>query len=103
MSPTSVAFIEPAGNTSNVFENYMRLPLLGTLYLGTILHECGYEVSIDYGATPEKDKILIAYVGDPNWVEMVDALIDILYVTFGAFTAMGISSRSRRTSTASPR
>lgn len=42
----SVAFIEPAGSESNVFENYMRLPLMGTLYLGTILHNAGHEVRI---------------------------------------------------------
>jgi radical SAM superfamily enzyme YgiQ (UPF0313 family) len=42
----SVIFIEPAGRLSNVFENYMKLPLMGTLYLGTILHERGYDVRI---------------------------------------------------------
>lgn len=42
----TVVFIEPAGSESNVFENYMRLPLMGTLYLGTILHNEGYDVKI---------------------------------------------------------
>lgn len=28
-------------------------------------------------------------VGEPNWAEMIDALCDILYVTFGAAVAMG--------------
>jgi radical SAM superfamily enzyme YgiQ (UPF0313 family) len=46
MAAQSIAFIEPAGNVSNVFENYMRLPLIGTLYLGTILHNKGYDVRI---------------------------------------------------------
>ncbi len=46
MAKKSVVFIEPAGSKSNVFENYMRLPLLGTLYLGTILHNEGYDVRI---------------------------------------------------------
>lgn len=46
MAKKSIAFIEPAGNVSNVFENYMRLPLMGTLYLGTILHNEGYKVRI---------------------------------------------------------
>ena len=46
MSKPTVAFIEPAGGESNVFENYMRLPLMGTLYLGTILDEAGYPVRI---------------------------------------------------------
>jgi radical SAM superfamily enzyme YgiQ (UPF0313 family) len=47
-SPTkkSVVFIEPAGAEANVFEDYMRLPLTGTLYLGTILHNAGYRVRI---------------------------------------------------------
>jgi radical SAM superfamily enzyme YgiQ (UPF0313 family) len=31
---------------SNVFENYMRLPLLGSLYLATILHNHGYRVRV---------------------------------------------------------
>ena len=42
----TVVFIEPAGSESNVFENFMRLPLMGTLYLGTILHNEGYDVKI---------------------------------------------------------
>jgi hypothetical protein len=42
----SVVFIEPTGHVSNVFENYMRLPLMGSLYLGTILHNHGYHVRI---------------------------------------------------------
>ncbi len=41
-----IIFIEPAGSESNVFENYMKLPLMGTLYLGTILHNEGYDVRI---------------------------------------------------------
>ncbi len=46
MKGKSVIFIEPRNGSGNVFENYMRLPLLGTLYLGTILHEQGYHVRI---------------------------------------------------------
>ena len=46
MNKKKVAFIEPAGSQSNVFENYMRFPLMGTLYLGTILHNAGHEVHI---------------------------------------------------------
>jgi len=46
MSAKKVVFIEPAGSQSSVFENYMRLPLMGTLYLGTILHNAGYHVRI---------------------------------------------------------
>jgi len=42
----SVVFIEPAGAAASVFENYMKLPLTGTLYLGTILHNAGYSVRI---------------------------------------------------------
>jgi len=41
-----VVFIEPTVNQVNVFENYMRLPLLGCMYLGTILHNQGYGVTI---------------------------------------------------------
>jgi len=46
MRKTSVVLIEPMGNTSNVFENYMQLPLTGILYLGTILYNNGYDVTI---------------------------------------------------------
>ncbi len=42
----SIVFIEPTGHMSNVFENYMRLPLLGGLYLATILHNHGYRVRV---------------------------------------------------------
>ena len=42
----SVVFIEPAGHISNVFEKYMRLPLMGSLYLATILRHHGHEVRI---------------------------------------------------------
>ncbi len=46
MSRKSVLFIEPAGNKTNVFDNFMRLPLMGSLYLGTILDKAGYNVRI---------------------------------------------------------
>ncbi len=46
MKKASVVLIEPCGNESNVFENYMTLPLTGMLYLGTILHNKGYQVTI---------------------------------------------------------
>ncbi|MBN1577806.1 MAG: B12-binding domain-containing radical SAM protein [Chitinispirillaceae bacterium] len=46
MNKRSVAFIEPAGTQANVFENYMRFPLMGPLYLGTILHNAGHTVRI---------------------------------------------------------
>ncbi|HUI93073.1 MAG TPA: radical SAM protein [Chitinivibrionales bacterium] len=42
----SVVFIEPSGAVANVFEDFMKLPLTGTLYLGTILHNAGYDVRI---------------------------------------------------------
>ncbi|MFC1584744.1 B12-binding domain-containing radical SAM protein [Fibrobacterota bacterium] len=46
MGKKTIAFIEPSSNKTNVFENFMRLPLMGTLYLGTILHNEGYDVRI---------------------------------------------------------
>jgi anaerobic magnesium-protoporphyrin IX monomethyl ester cyclase len=46
MTKKSIIFIEPSGNETNVFDNYMQLPLMGSLYFGTILHEEGYEVRI---------------------------------------------------------
>jgi radical SAM superfamily enzyme YgiQ (UPF0313 family) len=41
-----IIFIEPSGSETNVFENFMCLPLTGSLYLGTILHNLGHEVRI---------------------------------------------------------
>ncbi len=41
-----VILIEPAGAQANVFSKFMRLPLMGPLYLGTILDQAGYNVKI---------------------------------------------------------
>ena len=41
-----VVFIEPSGEKTNVFDNYMKLPLMGSLFLGTVLDEAGYDVTI---------------------------------------------------------
>ena len=46
MNPKSVVFIEPKSSKTNVFDNYMRLPLMGSLYLGTILHNRGHTVRL---------------------------------------------------------
>ncbi len=42
----SIVFIEPAGTEASVFEDYMRLPLMGSLYLGTILSNHGHDVRV---------------------------------------------------------
>ncbi|MBF0207227.1 MAG: B12-binding domain-containing radical SAM protein [Oligoflexia bacterium] len=41
-----VIIVEPAGTAANVFSRYMNLPLMGTLYLGTILRDAGFTVRI---------------------------------------------------------
>jgi len=46
MTPLPSVFIEPSSSDTNVFEDYMQLPLTGSLYLGTILHERGHKVRI---------------------------------------------------------
>ena len=46
MQKVKISFIEPLGNEANVFDNYMKLPLMGSLYLATILHNNGYDVEI---------------------------------------------------------
>lgn len=46
MSGKKILLIEPKGIGSNVFENYMNLPLTGLLYLGTILKNWGHDVTI---------------------------------------------------------
>lgn len=46
MKPKTIIFIEPSGKKTNVFDNFMKLPLTGSLYLGTILSNQGYDVKI---------------------------------------------------------
>lgn len=41
-----IIIVEPRGVPANVFADYLRLPLMGTLYLGTILKRAGYEVKV---------------------------------------------------------
>lgn len=41
-----VIIIEPQGAAVNVFKMYMNLPLMGTVYLGTILKNAGFDVII---------------------------------------------------------
>ena len=41
-----ILLIEASGSKANVFDDYMKLPLMGTLYLGTILHNAGHDVKI---------------------------------------------------------
>ena len=46
MEKKTIVFIETAAKIANVFENQMKIPLMGTFYLGTILHNAGYSVRI---------------------------------------------------------
>ncbi len=41
-----VLFVEPRGAAANVFDKFMNIPMLGPLYLATIIDRAGYEVSI---------------------------------------------------------
>ncbi|MCX7959282.1 MAG: hypothetical protein N3B13_09570, partial [Deltaproteobacteria bacterium] len=41
-----IIFVEPRGAESNVFAKYMMLPLLGPIYLATILKKRGYETEV---------------------------------------------------------
>ncbi len=41
-----ILFVEPMGTSSNVFSNFMRIPLLGPVILGTIAKEAGFDVTI---------------------------------------------------------
>ena len=43
---SKVVFVEPMGSYSNVFAQYMTIPMLGPLYLATIAEKAGYDVSI---------------------------------------------------------
>ncbi len=41
-----VIIVEPKGSQANVFDKYMNLPLMGPVYLGTILKDAGFDVII---------------------------------------------------------
>lgn len=41
-----VAFVEPMGAQSNVFSRFMKIPLLGPVYLATIAKDAGYDASV---------------------------------------------------------
>ncbi len=41
-----VIFVEPRGNKDNVFSKVMTLPLMGPIYLSTILKKMGHEVKV---------------------------------------------------------
>ncbi|MBN1755193.1 B12-binding domain-containing radical SAM protein [bacterium] len=42
----NVVFVEPLGSYSNVFAQFMTIPMLGPIYLGTIAKNAGYKVAI---------------------------------------------------------
>ena len=46
MTGKQVIIVEPRGVPANVFSDYLRLPLMGTLYLGTILKRAGFKVRV---------------------------------------------------------
>lgn len=46
MNGKKILFVEPMGVEANVFAGQSRLPLLGPLYLGTILKQAGFDVVI---------------------------------------------------------
>jgi anaerobic magnesium-protoporphyrin IX monomethyl ester cyclase len=41
-----IVFVEPRGSKDNVFSNQMSLPLMGPIYLGTILKAMGHDVTV---------------------------------------------------------
>ncbi len=41
-----ILFVEPRGSKENIFARWMSLPLLGPIYLATILKQRGYNVSV---------------------------------------------------------
>lgn len=43
---SSVVIVEPGGAANNVFSRYMKLPLLGPIYLGSVLRDAGFQVRI---------------------------------------------------------
>jgi radical SAM superfamily enzyme YgiQ (UPF0313 family) len=46
MGKKKVIFVEPMGSKFNIFAKTMSIPLLGTVYLGTIAKQAGYPVMI---------------------------------------------------------
>lgn len=45
-SPIKLVLVEPTGSHSNVFAQYMSIPMLGPIYLGTIAKRAGYDVTV---------------------------------------------------------
>ncbi len=43
---TKLVLVEPTGSQSNVFAQYMSIPMLGPVYLGTIAKQAGYDVAV---------------------------------------------------------
>jgi radical SAM superfamily enzyme YgiQ (UPF0313 family) len=41
-----IVFVEPRGSSENVFSKFMSLPLMGPIYLATILKKKGYDVTV---------------------------------------------------------
>ncbi|MBW2967638.1 B12-binding domain-containing radical SAM protein [Candidatus Woesearchaeota archaeon] len=41
-----IVFVEPRGSKNNVFDKFMSLPLMGPIYLATILKKKGYDVKV---------------------------------------------------------
>src|SRR5664279_937220 len=83
----SIVFIEPVGASANVFDAYMKLPLTGTLYLGTILHNAGYNVRI-FNESVIPDRI------DPFAIQADIFCISAL--TTGANRAKALANQIRR-------
>ncbi|HMA99706.1 MAG TPA: radical SAM protein [Spirochaetota bacterium] len=46
MNKKKIVFVEPTGANHNVFAKYMNIPLLGPVYLATIVANAGYNASI---------------------------------------------------------
>jgi radical SAM superfamily enzyme YgiQ (UPF0313 family) len=45
-SKKRVVFVEPRGNDANVFSKYLTLPLMGPIYLATILKKRGHDIRV---------------------------------------------------------
>ncbi len=46
MAPQHILFVEPAGSEFNVYSKFMKIPLLGPLYLSTLARSFGYKTTI---------------------------------------------------------
>ncbi|MDD5223936.1 MAG: radical SAM protein [bacterium] len=88
-----VIIVEPRGVPANVFAEYLRLPLMGTLYLGTILKRAGYEVRVMNENLLERDLTMSDLKADYLLLSLLTPTAERGYELAQKFRALNPGSR----------